>query len=120
MHSEILAIFRGTVTSEYIADVRDETGFPQSSPSIIFTDNQPAIRFLEQTGKIQNRTTRHLRRRTEYIRQAITSGRIKLMYVPSHLNCADVLTKALPKESFQRHTKNLMGRLCVRSSKERP
>ena len=111
MHSELIAIFRGTITSEYIADARDETGFPQTSPSIIFTDNQPAIRFLEQTGKIQSRTTRHLRRRTEYVRQAIASGRIKLMYVPSHLNCADVLTKALPKDLFLRHTKNLMGRL---------
>jgi hypothetical protein len=45
-----------------------------------------------------------------YIRQAIAFGRIVLEFVPSDLNCADVLTKALPKAAHQRHAGNLCGR----------
>jgi hypothetical protein len=110
MDGEMLAIGRAVVACISVQNLRSEIGFPQSGPSVVFTDSFIAIRFLKDNGPPPNPQTRHLRRRVAYIRQAIAFGRIVLEFVPSDLNCADVLTKALPKAAHQRHGGNLCGR----------
>lgn len=110
MDAELLALERGTVACEWVTQFRQELGFPQESPSTIFTDSQTAIRFLEGTGANPNRQTRHLRRRVHFIREAISKNKIQLKFVPSEFNCADVLTKPLGKVLHHRHINNLMGR----------
>ena len=109
LDAEILGIGDTTTACMFTQDVRSEVGFPQQGPSIIFTDSQTAINFLNSTAKTPNRKTRHMRRRTEFIRQAMAHNRIKLCFVPGKMNCADVLTKALPKDVHDRHCSNLMG-----------
>ena len=109
MHGEILAIGHGVLTSDHVTNLREEAGFPQQGPAIIFTDNDPAIRFLSDSGSVPSRQTRHLRRRVEFIKEAIRTRRVVLRYVPTHLNCADLLTKPLDRVLHERHSKNLMG-----------
>ena len=110
MMGEVVSIERGVVFCEYTANLRQEMGYPQDGPGIIFTDSQPAIRFLTGTGALPNRQTRHHRRQVEYIKDRIARNIVVLKYVPSALNCADVLTKALPRVLFMRHVNNLIGR----------
>ena len=109
MHAEMLAIGRAIVACEAVCNLRYELGFPQPGPSIIFTDSQPAIRFITGTGSNPGRMTRHLRLRLEYVMQAIRFGRVRLLWVSSANNCADILTKPLGKVLFEKHSKNLMG-----------
>jgi len=109
MEAELLAIGRGVVAAEWVADLLEEMGYPQVEPPTVFTDSQPAIRFLERTGPNPNRQTRHLRLKVNYIREAIQRNKIVLRYVPTGLNCADILTKALGKELHRRHSRNIMG-----------
>ena len=109
MHGEILAIGRGVVATLWAGQIRDEMNLPQTGPAIIFTDNQAAIRFLTNTGRALTRETRHLRARVDFIQQAYREGRIVFHWVPTHLNCADALTKPLGPILFGRHIPNLMG-----------
>jgi hypothetical protein len=110
MEAELLAIGRGAVAADWVADIREEMGFPQEGPAIIFNDNQPAIRFLERDGPTPNRQTRHLRLKVQYIREAIQKNKIVLRYVPTGPNCADMLTKALVRELHQRARQKSHGK----------
>ena len=111
MHAEIIAITRAIKAARFVTDLRDEMGITQRSPTIIFTDNQPAIHFFTGDQAVTSDMSRHLRRRYDYVRQEIVSGAIILKWVPSKLNCADILTKVLTRELFERHALNLMGHL---------
>jgi hypothetical protein len=109
MGAEMLAIERAAKALEWVMHLREEAGFPQSSPGIIFTDSLSSIKFIENTGAAPNRQTRHLRRRVAKIREALAINMIALKFVPGALNCADVLTKPLGRVFHFRHCKNLQG-----------
>jgi hypothetical protein len=109
MEAEMYAICRAVLACIWLEDYRREMGYPQSGPSIIFTDSLISIRFLEDTGRTPNRQTRHLRTRVAYIKTYISKGRILMKFVPTALNCSDVLTKGLPPQVHRRHSANLMG-----------
>jgi hypothetical protein len=112
MEAELYAICRGVLACIWVEDYRAEMGYPQPGPSIIFTDSLISIRFLEETGRTPNRQTRHLRNRVAYIKHFITLGRIIMKFVPTALNCADLLTKGLPPAVHHRHAANLLGQLA--------
>ena len=107
--AELLALARCVHAITYLLQVCADAGFPQTEPAILFTDSATAIRFLSETGAVPNRQTRHLRWRYQYIKDAIANNIIQLKHVPTELNCADVLTKALPPALHQRHVANLSG-----------
>jgi hypothetical protein len=109
LEAELLAIGRAVHACIYVQNLRSEIGFPQEGASLIFTDSLIAIRFLQDSGPTPNRQTRHIRRRVEFIRQAIAHGRVRLEFVPGIYNCADVLTKPLGSAAHCRHAANLMG-----------
>lgn len=111
MEAELLAIYRGVIALQWVADLRDEIGFTQKGPGIIFTDSLVGKRFLVSDGRVPNQQTRHLRLRYEVIRQAVSHNRVEIRFVPGNLNCADVLTKPLSRELHQRHISNLKGKL---------
>ena len=111
MEGEVVSIGMATHAAYYMADARGEMGIPQRRPTIIFTDNQPAIHFFMGDRAVSSDLSRHLRRRYDFIRQAIDNQAIVLKWVPTKLNCADILTKPLSRELFERHAQNLMGRM---------
>jgi hypothetical protein len=95
MLSEMIVVERGIKTIDYVNNICEESGFPPVGSSILFTDNDPEMRFLSGTGTAGTRQTRHLRRRVAWIKEALLQRRFILRHVPSSLNCADLLTKPL-------------------------
>ena len=63
------------------------------SPIPIFTDNQSFIAF--SMNNINNNRTKHIDMHYHYTRDQISNGNIKLHYICSQLNPADILTKLL-------------------------
>ena len=98
---ELCAIGRAIKLEEWVAHFREESGYAQTQPAIIFTDS----------GSVPNRQTRHLRRRVLCIKQALARNIAVLKFVPGNLNCADLLTKPLGRVLFESHSKNMMGEL---------
>jgi len=46
--------------------------------------------------------TKHIAVTYHYLRGAVARGQLKVVYVPTHENVADLFTKALAREKFQK------------------
>ena len=101
-----------TTESEYVAAsltskevvwarrLLSDLGFPQNKPTPLFSDNQSAIR-LVQNPEFHKRT-KHIDVVYHLIREIQARGEITIFYVPTRLQLADILTKALTTDLFQK------------------
>ena len=76
-----------------------------SEPMTINCDNQGAIA-LSKDNKFHSRT-KHIDLRYHFVREAVEDGKIKITYIPTDENVADIFTKALAKLKFVRFVKML-------------
>ena len=83
-----------------------ELGYPQTQPTIIYTDNKAAT-ILADTNNISD-LTGHLVLRINYIHQEQQNNNIKLKWINTENNVADILTKPLPFKLHTDHSKTLM------------
>ena len=75
-------------------------GFKQGKPTTINEDNQGCIA-LSKNPKYHART-KHIDIKHHFIRDLVTANQIDLSYCASHKMVADIMTKPLPKEQFER------------------
>ena len=73
----------------------------------IFEDNSGAIE-IAQTTKYRPRT-KHINTQYHHFRYYVDTGQLRLQYIPSKDQLADMLTKSLPISDLQRLRKRLMG-----------
>jgi hypothetical protein len=88
----------------WIRNIYEELGF-KLGPLPLCIDNQGAM-FLASNPAQEGRT-KHIRIPEHYIREAVELGEIKLYYVPTDLQFADIFTKNLGKQKFQEGRKAL-------------
>jgi len=81
----------------HLRGLLEELGFGQEGPTIVYVDNISAMYIADGATK----RSRFIDQRFHYIRDAITSGRITLIHVPSESNLADLFTKPLGSPEFQ-------------------
>ena len=93
MEAELVA---GSVASaEGIWLIRLGKDFGQNfKPIPLHTDNQSFIAFANNDSS--NKRTKHIDTHYHYTRDQITAGTIRLLYIPTLRNPADILTKSLP------------------------
>lgn len=85
----------------------------EEKPLTIMADNQSAIA-LAKDNKFHSRT-KHIDLRYHFIREAVDEGKIRMEYVPSAENVADIFTKALAKPKFTQFVEMLgLGELKER------
>ena len=77
-----------------------DVGLQQEEPSTIFEDNQGAIE-LSKNPKFHNRT-KHIDISFHFIREQVNLKVISVKYCPTEDMLADIMTKGLPKITFQR------------------
>jgi hypothetical protein len=77
-----------------------ELGFSQSGPTLVHEDNQAFI-IMSGLRRLHKRT-KHIDTRFHFVREQVADGTIKLEYINSKFNIADLLTKALPAPLFRR------------------
>jgi hypothetical protein len=81
-------------------------GLRSPAPTTIYSDNQGAIQ-LVKTPKYHKRT-KHIETKYYVIREKYKRQQIDVIYVSTKHQIADILTKALPRESFQ-YLRTLQG-----------
>ena len=64
----------------------------------MFEDNKACISFSEHPGN--HRNSKHINYRNHFVREGVQRGDIKLVYVETLKQIADILTKALDPEKF--------------------
>ena len=82
-----------------LADIPDER------PAILNTDSQSALAITERSNTV--RRVRHMDIRFHFTRDLIDEGNLAILYVPTALQTADILTKALDRQLFERHRQRL-------------
>ena len=86
-------------------------GFQQKQVTVM-VDNQGTIDFAKNTQFSQR--TKHIDIKYHFIRDHIENRTIKLEYIPTRENIADIFTKPLNKSQFL----NLREKMGIRSLKE--
>ena len=106
-----------TTEAEYIASstaVREivwlrrymsEIGFRCEEPTEFFVDNKGAIQLAKYPAC--NRSTKHIEIKFHFIRDQIELKRIKLEYVKSKEQLADIFTKGLTRDKFCKLRKSI-------------
>lgn len=64
----------------------------------LYVDNQSAIKLIN--NPVYHKKTKHIDIKFNFIREKVEVGVIKINYIPSNSQLADILTKALPTQSF--------------------
>jgi hypothetical protein len=82
----------------------------ETKPTIyctVFEDNAGAVE-LANVPKMRPRT-RHINPKYHHFRKYVFEGKIKVQYIPTAEQQADIMTKNLPRDAFLRHRKSING-----------
>ena len=108
VESEYIALAVATSECIWIKQFLSELGYDQRS-TVIFEDNQGCIALAK--NPIVKSRVKHVDIKYHFIRDMIHSKQIDLQFISTKNQCADIFTKALPRDTFQHFISvlNLVG-----------
>lgn len=71
------------------------------SPPQLFGDNQGAQALAR--NPVHHKLTKHIDVKYHFVREQLKKKVLTLVYCPSQKNVADIMTKPLPKVTFEKH-----------------
>ena len=80
----------------YMVELLRNFGVDSLKPVVILCDNSSAINISK--NPVQHSRTKHIEIRYHFLKDKVSQGEIKLEYVPTKDQVADIFTKPLPKE----------------------
>lgn len=99
--AEYMAACEGAKEAFWLRQLLDDMGFDQNSATKLFVDNQSTIRMI-RNPEFHHRT-KHIDVRVHFIRELVEDEVIDLEYCPSENQLADVFTKPLVTQKFNRN-----------------
>ncbi|RSH93081.1 hypothetical protein EHS25_007434 [Saitozyma podzolica] len=93
VEAEYVAVSEAAREAVWLKGLLDELGVTPKEPTPLWCDNQGAIRLARNPGT--HRRTKHIAIRWHLIRELIEDGVVRLGYVPTASQVADIFTKAL-------------------------
>ena len=75
-----------------------ELAIPTSNSMILLCDHKVAIDIAK--NPVHHDRTKHVEIDCHFIKEKVVEGIIQLTYIPTGYQTADILTKALPRNSF--------------------
>ena len=106
--AELVAGTEGAKEVVWLRNLLAEVGFPQKGPTVVCIDNQSTIKIAE--NRVLSAKTKHIQLREFYLRSKVADGTIKVEYIHSVQNTADILTKILKRVVFDRLQRHLLQR----------
>jgi hypothetical protein len=91
-----------TTTAEltWILYLLRDIGINLSTPPVLFCDNTSALHLT--VNPVFHARTKHIELDVHFVCEKVAAGALVTRFVPTHLQIADVFTKALSKDAFQR------------------
>lgn len=101
--AEYISLYHCSQEAMVLNRLLSELSKPQSSgtPMTIRTDSESAIAIAKNTSKKSR--AKHIDIKYHFVRDAVNNSQIKLVYCPSAEMTADMLTKALARDKFEKH-----------------
>jgi hypothetical protein len=78
-------------------------------PIVVKSDNVGAIFMAENSSS--GVRTHHIDTRYHFVREHVEDGFIKIVFVKSEENNADVFTKNVGKEAYEKHVSKFIGKV---------
>ncbi|KFD64410.1 hypothetical protein M514_23434 [Trichuris suis] len=109
MEAEYIALSDCGRELTWTKELIEQLGFSQlvSLPIPIMCDSQAAI--AHANNCVDNARTKHIAIKYHFIRDKVNDGMIKLNYVPSSDNVADILTKSLDRRQHRILNELILG-----------
>jgi len=98
--AESLAVVTAVQYVEHARDLLEELGATQFTPTPVYNDNSTTINLCHDA--LSHKKSVQLTRQMAYVRERTLLGVISPIYVPTHSQPADFLTKRLGAAPFQR------------------
>ena len=108
--AEYVALSGATQETIWLRRLLNDIHYATEHPTIIYEDNQGAID-LSRNPKHHNRV-KHIDIAYHFARERVASKEIDIVYCPTDSMIADVMTKALSKEKFEKF-RSLLGVMNV-------
>ena len=84
-----------------------ELGFAQAGATTLLCDNQSAMAIA--SDDVHHARTKHIDIRHHFIRQHMAAGTVRMQWVPTADQQADILTKALGRVAFTKLRDRILG-----------
>jgi hypothetical protein len=84
----------------------EDLNFVQKEPTTIFEDNQGTIALTK--NQVRSSRSKHIDIAYNFVYEKVQDRIVELKYIPTKEQIADIFTKALPRESFERF-RGLLG-----------
>ena len=98
--AEYVALSAATQEAIWLRRLLTDVGEPLEDPIVINEDNQGAIAMAK--NPVGHARTKHIDIRYHFVREGVQNGAIILKYVATGEMIADILTKPLPRHSFEK------------------
>ena len=105
--SEIMAASLAALEAIFLRGLLSEVGCVQEDPTVIGIDNQGAIALSK--NYISNSRTKHIERRHLKIRELVEQLAVRPEFVPTDENVADIMTKPLGRNKFEKFRRVLLN-----------
>jgi hypothetical protein len=100
VEAEYMAAANATREAIWLRTLLEDLGFQQTSATVIHADNQGCISLTH--GPTAHSRTKHIDLRHHFIREKVANQEVTLKYCQTQRMLADILTKQLPREAFER------------------
>lgn len=105
--AKYMAGSRAAQEALYIRHLLRDLGYELKTPTIIYEDNQGCIA-MSKNPTMRDRC-KHIDQRVHFLRDLATAGDVEMVYKDTKNMTADVLTKPLPGDPYEKHTGTMMG-----------
>jgi hypothetical protein len=105
--AEFVALSEAAKEIKFVAQILMSMGIPVKLPIVVRVDNIGAI-FMAENVTTSTRT-RHVDVRYHFVREFVEDGFIRIIFVRTTENKADIFTKNVTGELYDTHTKSFLG-----------
>jgi len=98
--AEYMAASNATKEAVWLQVLLSDLGFPQGEATVIHNDNKGCIALSR--NPVSHSRAKHIDIRHHFIRERIANSEVDLKYCSTKDMIADIFTKALPREAFEK------------------
>jgi len=98
MEAEYMAASAACQEAVWLDRVLKELGNTNVDVIVLFEDNKSCIQFTKNNNV--HKRSKHIDQRYHYIRELVADSKVKLEYIPTDMNIADLFTKPISSERF--------------------